>query len=199
MLGPTRSTLCFLMCPACLAAHPAHQVLEGIRIEDIIERRDLDDAMDESAANLPGHVAACGMCVDEALIAGARVRGEPDPFTVYERSLWPIHRAALEELREHLMVHFASLQTTRPSSVAWFDVSPGSLREPTLTSVHGLLDHDAQSRVVGAVPTFLAGRERDQARVVFFEVRWVDGAMAAALLRVETTGCLSTREQSSTT
>lgn len=73
-LGPTRSTLWFLMCPACLDSHPAHQVLEGIRVEDLIERRDLDDAMDDSAANLPEHVAACGMCVDEALLAGTRAR-----------------------------------------------------------------------------------------------------------------------------
>jgi hypothetical protein len=169
-LGPTRETLWFLMCPTCLASHPAHQRLEGIGIEDTIDRRDLDAAMYESGANLPGHVAGCGLCVDEALLRGTRSRGEIDPFVVYERTLWPIHRPQIEELREH-MARAVSLERSSVAIRPSVDVFPGTLREPTSISVCGLLDSGAQSRVVDAARAFLVGREHDQARVVFLRIR----------------------------
>jgi hypothetical protein len=99
------------------------------------------------------------MCVDAARIHGARTRGEPDPFVVYERSLWPID-SKLGELRALLRSRF-----TFPA----MQVAAGSFRNPVRVEVYGILDASTQDEITECVKTFVAALTRNQAKLTFFE------------------------------
>jgi hypothetical protein len=123
------------------------------------------------------------MCFDDALLAGTRARGEPDPFEVYDRTLWPIDVAELEELRRHLLARF-ELPLGYDGRPALYVIG-GSRRAPTEVAVHGLHDIAEQTRVVEAVRDFFSGREPPQARVSF---RDVSAGWPGDLLREEELG-----------
>ena len=143
---------------AALCAHAADQVerglLEATHIASSVECCDACFRSDQPVEE----EACCSMCVDAARIHGARTRGEPDPFVVYERSLWPID-SKLGELRALLRSRF-----TFPA----MQVAAGSFRNPVRVEVYGILDASTQDEITALVKTFFEGLTRNQAKLTFF-------------------------------
>lgn len=186
VLGPVHRTPLFSLCDACFRGLPFLASIENVTLDELRDRPELQSTVAEASAYFGQSVhALCSMCFDDALLAGTRSRGEPDPFEVYDRTLWPIHRAELEELRRHLLARF-ELPAGRDGQPA-LDVIGGSRRAPTRVEVHGLHDVAEQTRVVEAVRDFFKGRERPQARVVFREAWQTRGPVGrpGAVFRAE--------------
>ena len=158
LLHPSHSCLSlFVLCAPCMKAHPELAPLEGREL-------DLRSPAFGLASRAFEHEPRCRMCVDAARIHGARTRGEPDPFVVYERSLWPID-SKLSELRASLLSRFMF-----PA----MQVSAGSFRRPVSIEVYGILDASTQDAITECVKTFFAALTRNQAQLTFFEAMVVE-------------------------
>jgi hypothetical protein len=149
---------------AALCAHAADQVerglLEATHIASSVECCEACFRSDQPVEE----EACCAMCVDAARIHGARTRGEPDPFFVYEHALWPID-SKLSELRALLRSRF-----TFPA----MQVAAGSFRSPVCIEVYGILDATTQDAITECVKSFFAALTRNQAKLTFFEAMIVE-------------------------
>jgi hypothetical protein len=175
VLDRTHATPLMQVCSACMKAHPEFALLKGL---------DLFDAAMEDPALGPAvdamwefrTKAQCGMCVDAARIHGARRRGEPDPFVVYERSLWPIDSKLVNQLRASLLSRFTfpiSAMSGRTSESS-LSVLAGSFRDPVRVEVYGILDASTQDEITALVKTFFEGLTRNQAKLTFFDAMVVE-------------------------
>lgn len=186
VLGPVHSTPYFSLCEACFHGLPSLRSIENVTMDELRDSPELQSTAAEASALFRKRIhPLCGMCFDDALLAGTRARGEPDPFEVYDRTLWPIHHAELEELRRHLLA-LLELPAGHDGQPALYVIG-GSRRAPTQIEVHGMHEIVEQTRVIEAVRAFFRGRERPQARVVFREAWQTRGPVGrrGALLREE--------------
>jgi hypothetical protein len=133
----------------------------------------------DESTDLPHH-ARCSMCFDLARVRRARAFGEADPFFVYERTLWPIDRDELDELRGLLLRSFTfpvSAMSDTQQPACW--VVAGSYARPTTITVYGIVDTATQDALAALVRRFFDGRTRNQAKVVFVEAMVVDAWRSA--------------------
>jgi hypothetical protein len=173
---PVRRAADLTVCEECFVRERL-QGVEEIGIDEVVERNEpeLNDAYDQAHRALGDRVEPrCASCVDWARIVEARHAGLPDPFAVYERTLFPVHEARLAELRELLLRRFdlrePSLEPVHPAVT----VSAGSFRAPVTITVYGIFDEPTQDAVASLVESFFAGRERSEARLVFVKAMEVD-------------------------
>ena len=162
LLYPSHSCLSlFVLCAPCMKAHPELAPLEGRELE-------LGSPAFDLASRAFEYEPCCKMCVDAARIRGARTRREPDPFVVYERSLWPID-SKLSELRALLPSRF-----TFPA----MQVRAGSFRQPVIIEVYGILATSTQDAITALVKTFFEGLTRNQAKLVFLKAMIVEESVS---------------------
>jgi hypothetical protein len=161
---------------AALCAHAADQVERGLlEPTHIASSLECCDACFRSGQPVEEE-ACCAMCVDAARIHGARTRGEPDPFVVYEHALWPIDRELLSELRASLLSRFtfpiSGMSSYEPHPALY--VVEGSFRSPVCIEAYGILEVTTQDAITALVKTFFAALTRNQAQLTFFEAMIVE-------------------------
>lgn len=116
----------------------------------------------------------CVGYVAEIQIKQARLKGEADPFIVYEKTLNSNQQAKIDELEKNLADNFQLQESLflkkffQPNRPALF-LEAGGLRCPLTITIYYVKKENEQNEIIQSVEKILQQIEDNQAKIQFFE------------------------------